>query len=120
MDELRKEQLEALETLVEYSPKLLNGIDTSAAELGGERKEDTDGYLRLVIDGINWELSIINSCLDLINEGETRIDKSLANAASVRFSEAFASGVDARIAESLKNDIRPLIENLTAASKAIL
>lgn len=120
MEDLRAEQIEALQTLVGYTPKLLGGIETSAGELLGERKEDTDGFLRLVIDGINWVLNIVNACLDMINEGEVRLDKEAANDASVRFSKAFATGDDATIGNSLLADVKPLIEEITAACEKVL
>ena len=35
---IKDDQIEALETLADYIPKLIGGIDTVKAELRGERK----------------------------------------------------------------------------------
>ncbi len=112
-EELEAQQREALQSLIDYSPKLINGIKISAGELDGKRVEDTDEFLRKVVDGINWVLSVLNGCMSLINRDEILINKETANAAIVRFDETFKSGLDSQIAQSLTNDILPLI-NLIA------
>ncbi len=118
--DLRAEQIEALETLVDYTPKLINGINTVETELSGERKEDTDEYLKMVIDGINWELGILNGCLDLIVKNNVEFDKETANVMSTNFSEAYLSKIDADIAASLNKDILPLIRTITdVANKTV-
>ena len=65
---IKDDQIEALETLADYIPKLIGGIDTVKAELRGERKPDTDEYLKMIIDGINWVLGIVNGCMSLFEE----------------------------------------------------
>ena len=64
---IKDDQIEALETLADYIPKLIGGIDTVKAELRGERKPDTDEYLKMIIDGINWVLGIVNGCMSPVS-----------------------------------------------------
>ena len=68
MENTRIEQLEALETLIEFNSRLLRNLPTIISELSGNRQEDTDNYLKTIIDAINWEL---NSALSAQSDPET-------------------------------------------------
>lgn len=114
--DLRADQIEALETLVNYTPKLNKGIETVIEELSGNSKDDTHEYLRVIIDGINWVLGIINGCLDLVAECNVAFDKDAANIKSKNFSDAYLTKEDAKTAESLRDDVLPLIGAVTDAA----
>lgn len=107
---IKDDQIEALETLADYIPKLIGGIDTVKAELRGERKQDTDEYLKMIIDGINWVLGIVNGCMSLFEEYNIVFDKEKANDYSVAFSKAYGTGNDTAIADSLDADVIPMIK----------
>lgn len=115
--DLRADQIEALETLIDYTPKLVKGVNTVVAELSSNRKEDTDEYLRMVIDGINWVLGIINGCLDLVSECNVAFDKEGANDKSSKFSEAYLSKEDDKVAEALDKEVLPLIDIITDVAR---
>ena len=106
---IKDDQIEALETLADYIPKLIGGIDTEKAELRGERKPDTDEYLKMIIDGINWVLGIVNGCMSLLEEYNIAFDKEKANDYSVAFSNAYGTGNDTAIADSMDADVIPMI-----------
>lgn len=106
---IKDDQIEALETLADYIPKLIGGIDTVKAELCGERKPDTDEYLKMIIDGINWVLGIVNGCMSLFEEYNIAFDKEKANDYSVAFSNAYGTGNDTAIADSMDADVIPMI-----------
>ncbi len=106
---IKDDQIEALETLADYIPKLIVGIDTVKAELRGERKPDTDEYLKMIIDGINWVLGIVNGCMSLLEEYNIAFDKEKANDYSVAFSNAYGTGNDTAIADSMDADVIPMI-----------
>lgn len=106
---IKDDQIEALETLADYIPKLIGGIDTAKAELRGERKPDTDEYLKMIIDGINWVLGIVNGCMSLLEEYNIAFDKEKANDYSVAFSNAYGTGNDTAIADSMDADVIPMI-----------
>lgn len=117
---IKDDQIEALETLADYVPKLINGINTVKAELSGERKNDTDEYLKMVIDGINWVLGIINGCMSLLAEYNVDFDKESANKYSIDFSGAYRTGNDKTIADSLEADVIPMIKLIQASADAAL
>lgn len=106
---IKDDQIEALETLADYIPKLIGGIDTVKAELRGECKPDTDEYLKMIIDGINWVLGIVNGCMSLFEEYNIAFDKEKANDYSVAFSNAYGTGNDTAIADSMDADVIPMI-----------
>lgn len=106
---IKDDQIEALETLADYIPKLIGGIDTVKTELRGERKPDTDEYLKMIIDGINWVLGIVNGCMSLLEEYNIAFDKEKANDYSVAFSNAYGTGNDTAIADSMDADVIPMI-----------
>lgn len=107
---IKDDQIEALETLADYIPKLIGGIDTVKVELRGERKPDTDEYLKMVIDGINWVLGIANGCMSLFEEYNIVFDKEKANDYSTAFSKAYGTGNDTAIADSMDADVIPMIK----------
>ena len=106
---IKDDQIEALETLADYIPKLIGGIATVKAELRGARKPDTDEYLKMIIDGINWVLGIVNGCMSLLEEYNIAFDKEKANDYSVAFSNAYGTGNDTAIADSMDADVIPMI-----------
>lgn len=117
---IKDDQIEALETLADYIPKLLNGIGTVRDELNGARKPDTDEYLKMIIDGVNWVLGIINGCMSLLAEYNINFDKETANKYSVDFSEAYRTRDDKIIAASFDSDVIPMIKLIqTAADEAL-
>lgn len=107
---IKDDQIEALETLADYIPKLIGGIDTVKVELRGERKPDTDEYLKMIIDGINWVLGIVNGCMSLFEEYNIVFDKEKANDYSAAFSKAYGTGNDTAIADSMDADVIPMIK----------
>lgn len=117
-EEIRENQIEALGSLTEYSPKLLESMRTSVKELQGEKLEDTYEYLRMVLDGVNWELQVLNGCLSLINEKETVIEKESVNPFIERLSSAFMEKEDDTIVEILVGEMIPFIEKLTAIAQS--
>ena len=45
MEDLRAQQIEALEVLGDYNERLMKSIHSVIKELDGDRKEDTDQFL---------------------------------------------------------------------------
>lgn len=119
MEDLRKQQKEALFALTEYSPRLITAIRNVAEELNGNRQPDTDEYLRSIVNGMNWEIEVFNGTRDYINEDRTRIDKDRANEIFMQFNEAHQGGNDAKMVELLTGDILIFFEELEAAAKEL-
>lgn len=119
MENNRAEQKEALEVLVEFNERLVKNMNIIVKELSGERLDDTDNFLKSIIDAINWEIQVMNGTMDLLNDGKERIVKDKFNAAIVDLGEAFSAKDDAKMAEAFKSLI-PEFENLGNAAKEVI
>ena len=74
MEDNRKEQIEALEVLLEFNERLVKNMKIIVKELSGKRLDDTDKFLKSIVDAINWEIQVVNGTLEVINAGEERLD----------------------------------------------
>ena len=75
MEENRKEQIEALEVLVDFNERLVKNIRILVKELSGERLDDTDNFIKGIVDAMNWEIQVMNGTMDVLNEGKVCIEK---------------------------------------------
>ncbi len=119
MENNRTEQKEALETLVEFNDRLLNNMGIITKELSGERKEDTDKFLKDIINSVNWEIGVMNGTLPLLNEGKERVNKEQFNSKVLKFGEAVQANDDAKIAEAMR-ELMPEFEGLGKAAKEVM
>ena len=119
MEDIRTEQKEALEVLVEFNEKLVHNMKIIVKELSGARLEDTDKFLKGIVDAINWEIQVVNGTLDLLNEGEERLNKETFNNSIVALSGAIAAKDDCRMAKEFENVI-PVFEQLGKAAKEVI
>lgn len=106
-DNFRQQQIEALEALKDYNIRLVNSMKIIITELREERKEDTDIFQEKIIDGINWEIEVLNGTLSLINEKKERINKVEINKNILELGNAIKSGNDLLIADVFEKDIIP-------------
>ena len=112
MEDLRKEQIEAVEALESYNKKMVNTIPTIVEELRGNAKPDTKEFLNHILKGMNWEIEVINGCLSFFNEDEMLIDKEAANAKVIKFNEAVESTDDLKLADALETIMLPFFTQL--------
>lgn len=119
MEDIRTEQKEALEVLVEFNEKIVHNMKIIVKELSGERLDDTDKFLKGIIDAINWEIEVVNGTMDLLNEGEERLNKETFNNSIVALSEAIVAKDDSRMAKEFENVI-PVFEQLGKAAKEVI
>lgn len=117
---LKEEQIEALETYLEYNMKLLNSMHMLLKELRGERREDTDEFQKKIIEGINWEVGVLNGTLSLINQSEKLIDKEEVNACILKLDFALKTKEDLKIADVVEQDIIPEFDKISAIIKVFL
>ncbi len=108
-------QKEALNELVDYSEKLIKGIEEVIKELRGAKKNDTDELFNLVIQGINWEIEIFNNCESLINKDEQQIDKAKMAKAVARLGQVLQEKDDIKIAACLEVDFLPFAKAMEFA-----
>lgn len=116
MENSRGEQVEALKVLEEFNGKLVGNMKSLVNELSGNRLGDTDKLLKTVIDSLNWEIQIVNSTMEVLNDGKTRVDKDSFNKTIGSLSEAISSGKDEKMAEQFKEAIK-VFEDLDLAVK---
>lgn len=115
MEDIRAQQIEALEVLEDYNKRLMKSMKNIIPELEGERKEDTDKFLDEIVKGINWEIGILNGTMALLNEKEERINKEDINSSILKLSKALEGKKDSEIAASLK-DTLPVFEKFGKAA----
>ncbi|MGN0350675.1 MAG: molecular chaperone [Roseburia sp.] len=119
MEDNRTEQLEAIETMMEYNDRILKNIPILVKELSGERLDDTDKFLDSIIKAINWEMEVINLTMDVLNDGKERILKEKVNEKIIALSDAINSKEDAKMAEAFEGML-PILETVGAAAKEVM
>lgn len=119
MEDLKKQQVEALEVAAEYCAKLSNGIENVVKELEGDKLPDTDKYLDSVVKGLNWIFEVYNGTKDLIEANNIDLDKEDVNKAVLALNDAFKSGDDAKKAAALKGDILTFVKKMETVSSQI-
>ena len=119
MVENRTEQKEALETLVEFNERLVKNMHIIVKELSGERLADTDKFLKGIVDAMNWEISVMNGTMELLNEGKERINKEEFNHKILELASAIEKKNDAQEARAIENLIIEF-EKLENAAKEVI
>lgn len=119
MEDNRAEQLEALEALAEFNDRLVHNMEIVVKELSGERLEDTDKFMKGIIDAINWEIQVVNGTMEVLNEGTECLNKESFNQSIVALSDAIASKDDAKMAEEFKRVI-PEFRQLGVSAKEVI
>lgn len=119
MEDNRKEQIEALEVLLEFNDRLLNNMRIIVKELSGKRLDDTDKFLKSIVDAMNWEIEVFNGTREVLNEGRERVNKDLFNEKIISLSKAIEEKDDMKMAEEFHNVI-PVFEELGKAAKEVV
>ncbi len=119
-DNLELQQIEALEVYLEYNKKLMNSIHMLLLELRENRKDDTDEFQKKIIEGLNWEIQILNGTLSLINQKEERISKNEVNHQILKLEEALKTNEDNKIADSFEKDIIPEFKKVEEIIEIVL
>ena len=122
MAALTPEEKEILETLVEYSPKLIHGMQVVCTELCEQRADDTDEYLKSVAEGMNWEIEVFNGMREKFTEMGLQFDKDELTSIILRFNDAYKSKDDIAIAKCFMDEVIDmfiLIEDLSKQALAV-
>ena len=119
MEDMRAQQIEALEVFKDYNERLVRSMGNIIPELEGDRKEDTDKFLDEIIKGINWEIGILNGTMELINEDDERLKKEEINSSILELSKALEGKKDDEIAASFKETL-PVFENFGKVAEEVL
>ena len=119
MADNRAEQKEALEILSEFNVRLVKNMNIVVKELSGQRLEDTDKFVKGIVDAINWEVQVVNGTMELLNDGKERINKEHFNSKIQVLSDAIAAKDDSKMAGAFK-ELIPVFENLGQAATEVL
>ena len=119
MEDNRSEQKEALETLIEFNERLVKNMNIAVKELSGKRLDDTDKFVKSIIDAMNWEIGVMNGTMSLLNEGKERINKERFNGKVIAFAEAVNAKDDAKMAVTMKELIL-VFKRLGDAAKEVI
>ncbi|MCI6064530.1 molecular chaperone [bacterium] len=114
----RTEQKEALETLVEFNQRLVKNMNIIVKELSGQRLDDTDKFLKGIVDAMNWEINVMNGTMTLLNEGKQRVDKQAFNKKILNLGAAIKDKNDAAMAKAI-TELIPEFENLGNAAEEV-
>lgn len=115
MEDLRSQQLEALEAAAPYCEKISRAIGNLIEELSGNRQQDTDEYMTSIINGLNWIVEVYNGTRDLVNQNDKVIDKDAVNDCVKALNEAKSASDDAKMAEAFKG-LRVFVEDFREAA----
>lgn len=115
----RAEQKEALETLVEFNVRLIKNMKIVVKELSGGRLDDTNAFLKDILNAINWEIQVMNGTMTLLNEDAKYIDKEDFNEKIIALGNAVNEKDDAKMAEAFEKVI-PLFEKLGERANEVI
>ncbi len=110
MEDIRVQQLEALEVGVDYVKKLVPAIKEIIPELRGDEKEDTMDFLNQIIDGINFMIDIVNATMGMINEKEEILNKDGMEEKVQNLNAGLQARDNAKTAQALEEGILPFMD----------
>ncbi len=117
MTENREEQVEALQALRNYNPKLMRAMENVANELSGNRLLDTGDYLEAVVRGMNWEIQILNGTKEFLEERNIDLKREEANQIFIDFSNSYREKDDLAMSEILRDRIIPYFQMFEQAAE---
>lgn len=120
MEDNRAEQVEALQALAEYNPRLVKAMKAVVSELQDNRQPDTDEYMQAIVNGMNWEIEVLNGTLSLVNEKSVQIDKAAANDIFVDFGNTYQAKDDAALVGLFETKVIPFFEQLEEIALTIV
>lgn len=119
MERIEDLQTQIMQELLSYSDKIIYGTEVLIAELREGRLPDTEEIFNLVIQGINWEIEVFNSCEPMINKDSTFVDKTKMSEAVGRLGRVLSEKDDIKIAACLEAFFLPFLKSMqTAAGQA--
>ena len=113
MEDLRTQQIEALEVAVPYCAKISNALNNLMEELNGHRQPDTDEYMKSTLNGLNWIVEVYNGTKDLINKD------SVVNKSVLALNAANNANDDAARVEALKG-LKAFVDTFSAQAGKVI
>ncbi len=116
MEDLRTQQIEALQVVSGYIDKLIPSMKTIIGELRGTRLEDTQDFLTQILNGMNWCIEVFNGTMDFVNEDKERINKEQVNKGILELGDALKKKDDQKTAQMLETTVIPFLQDLKDAA----
>ena len=110
MDELKKQQYEALRSGADYALRLVPAIREILPELRGDMKDDTNDFKNQIFEGINYIVKIVNGTISLINEKDTILNQEAIEEKMQSLIKAVDVDDNAAVADALEEGILPFVE----------
>lgn len=110
MEDIRAQQLEALEMGIQYVQRLIPATREILPELRGEEKEDTAEFLDQILAGINFLIEIVNGTISLINEKEIILNKDGIEEKVQQLNVALQEKDNPKVAVALEEGMLPFME----------
>lgn len=101
MEDLRTQQIEALQVAAPYCEKIIVALNNIIGELSGNRQEDTDEYMKSIINGLNWIFEVYNGTEALIVEDGAVINKEEVNGCVIELNQAADDAAKAKAFEGI-------------------
>ncbi len=114
MEDLRVQQIEALQVAAPYCGKIITALNNLIEEYSGNKQEDTEEYMKSVINGLNWIFEVYNGTSSLLNEDGAVIDKEDVNDCVIKLNGA---KTDAARAEAFKGILDFVVKFKAEADK---
>ena len=108
----RQDKLEAIEGICQYDRKLIDALEDLADDLESGEETLPSKLLGTIMQGINWTVEVLNQVMDVLNEGEEKLEKQMVNDALVAFNEAFTSEDGKKIADAIRKSLIPCLERI--------
>lgn len=115
----RQDKLDAIEGICQYDRKLIDALEDLADDLESGKETLPSKLLETIMQGINWTVTVLNQVMDVLNEGEDKLDKQMVNDALVAFNEAFTSGDSVKIADVIRKSLILCLEQICEVGEQV-
>lgn len=120
MENLKEQQVEALNAMIEYNKKLIPALQEVVIELNDAQQEDTKQYLDYVLKGVNWVIQIVNGTKDLLNIKSEVVLKEEVNQIIGDLNKAVKDEDNSEIATIIEKGIMPFVLKVSEAAKDVV
>lgn len=108
----REDKIEAIIGICRYDRKLIDALGLLADDFRSGRETLPSEFLGTVMQGINWTVEVLNQVMDVLNEGEDKIEKQMINDALLAFNDAFTAEDVEKIAQTIDASLIPCLEQI--------
>lgn len=115
----RQDKIEAIAGICQYDRKLIDALGDLADDLDSGRETLPSELLGTIIQGINWTVEVLNQVMDVLNEGEEKLERQAVNQALTAYNEAFTSGEVSRIANAIRDSLVPCLELICTVGEKV-